>query len=214
MVETFRDLLTVSTRPSRRRDERAQPQAPTARPEPEARTAPLPVAFNVRTYKPCRYKNPDAPVLLVLSQLPARLRFSTGSSVRRAGHMARTRRRTPAAEPSTWAPIATQTSSALTTTFDRAVLWVTEGEIEDEALKEAILGACGDVDPLESPDIKGRRESYQQAHRLHPRRARKVQAAPAERDGGRPSAGWPRPTRRRQADPGDSGGRRADRNCA
>ena len=28
-----------------------------------------------------------------------------------------------------------------------------------EALKEAILGACGDVDPLESPDIKGRREA-------------------------------------------------------
>jgi Zn-dependent M16 (insulinase) family peptidase len=26
-------------------------------------------------------------------------------------------------------------------------------------LKEAILGACGDVDPLESPDIKGRREA-------------------------------------------------------
>jgi len=26
-------------------------------------------------------------------------------------------------------------------------------------VKEAILGACGDVDPLESPDIKGRREA-------------------------------------------------------
>ena len=36
---------------------------------------------------------------------------------------------------------------------------MTDGEIEAEALKEAILGACGDVDPLESPDIKGRREA-------------------------------------------------------
>ena len=36
---------------------------------------------------------------------------------------------------------------------------MTEGEIDAEALKEAILGACGDVDPLESPDIKGRREA-------------------------------------------------------
>jgi Zn-dependent M16 (insulinase) family peptidase len=43
--------------------------------------------------------------------------------------------------------------------YDRAPIWVTEGEIETEALKEAILSACGDVDPLESPDIKGRREA-------------------------------------------------------
>jgi Zn-dependent M16 (insulinase) family peptidase len=43
------------------------------------------------------------------------------------------------------------------------VHWVTEGEIEAEALKEAILGACGDVDPLESPDIKGRREATNRA---------------------------------------------------
>jgi Zn-dependent M16 (insulinase) family peptidase len=43
--------------------------------------------------------------------------------------------------------------------YDQAVTWVTKGEIEAEALKEAILGACGDVDPLESPDNKGRREA-------------------------------------------------------
>ena len=34
-----------------------------------------------------------------------------------------------------------------------------KGTKTHEALKEAILGACGDVDPLESPDIKGRREA-------------------------------------------------------
>jgi Zn-dependent M16 (insulinase) family peptidase len=43
--------------------------------------------------------------------------------------------------------------------YDRAVAWVIDGEVDAEALKEAILGACGDVDPLESPDIKGRREA-------------------------------------------------------
>src|SRR5712691_3924847 len=37
--------------------------------------------------------------------------------------------------------------------------WLIEGEVAVDALKEAILGACGDVDPLESPDIKGRREA-------------------------------------------------------
>jgi len=47
--------------------------------------------------------------------------------------------------------------------FDQAVRWVTEKEIEAESLKEAILGASGDVDPLESPDIKGRREATNRA---------------------------------------------------
>src|SRR5438270_104079 len=43
--------------------------------------------------------------------------------------------------------------------YDRAARWAIDSPIEPEALKEAILGACGDVDPLESPDIKGRREA-------------------------------------------------------
>src|SRR5205823_7913979 len=43
--------------------------------------------------------------------------------------------------------------------YDRAVTWVLDSPIEAEQLKEAILGSCGDVDPLESPDIKGRREA-------------------------------------------------------
>jgi presequence protease len=43
------------------------------------------------------------------------------------------------------------------------VRWVIDGEVDPEQLKEAILGACGDVDPLESPDIKGRREATNRA---------------------------------------------------
>src|SRR5204862_4837995 len=34
---------------------------------PEARIAPVPVAFNVRTFKTVRYTNADAPALLVLA---------------------------------------------------------------------------------------------------------------------------------------------------
>src|SRR5437899_11737024 len=34
---------------------------------PEARTAPVPVAFNVRVFKTVRYTHPDGPALLVLS---------------------------------------------------------------------------------------------------------------------------------------------------
>src|SRR5260370_39870730 len=45
------------------------------------------------------------------------------------------------------------------TVYDQALRWVLDSPIEAEQLKEAILGACGDVDPLESPDIKGRREA-------------------------------------------------------
>src|SRR5207244_4681700 len=47
--------------------------------------------------------------------------------------------------------------------YDQAVRSVNNKEIDAEAHKEAILGACGDVDPLDSPDIKGRREATNKA---------------------------------------------------
>ena len=118
----------------------------------------MPVAFNVRTFKTVRYQHPDAPVLLVLSNymrdtfLHKELREKGGAY---GAH----------AQASTGGgtfylgsyrdPNIVRTYD----TYDRAVEWVTEGDIDAEALKEAILGACGDVDPLESPDIKGRREA-------------------------------------------------------
>src|SRR5207237_4854363 len=37
---------------------------------PEARTAPVPVAFNVRIFKTVRYNHPDSPALLVLANYP------------------------------------------------------------------------------------------------------------------------------------------------
>jgi len=125
---------------------------------PEARTAPLQVAFNVRGFKTVRYTHPDAPALLVLANylrdtfLHRELREKGGAygAVAQASvgggtfYLASYRD-----------PYVTRTYD----TFDRAARWVVDGEVNDEALKEAILGACGDVDPLESPDIKGRREA-------------------------------------------------------
>ncbi|HEV2217147.1 MAG TPA: insulinase family protein [Candidatus Dormibacteraeota bacterium] len=124
----------------------------------EARIAPVPVAFNVRTFKTVRYTNADAPVLLVLANylrdtfLHKELREKGGAY---GGY----------AQASTGAglfmlgsyrdPNIIRTYSV----YDQAVRWVLETPIEAEPLKEAILGACGDVDPLESPDIKGRREA-------------------------------------------------------
>ena len=125
---------------------------------PEARTAPVPVAFNVRIFKTVRYTHPDSPALLVLANylrdtfLHRELREKGGAygGYAQAGIGSGTFYFGSYRDPNI---IRTYD------TYDRAVKWVTDGEIDAEALKEAILGACGDVDPLESPDIKGRREA-------------------------------------------------------
>jgi Zn-dependent M16 (insulinase) family peptidase len=125
---------------------------------PEARTTPLPVAFNVRGFKTVRYTHPDAPTLLVLANylrdtfLHRELREKGGAY----GAMAQ------ASTGSGTFYMASYRDPNVTRTydiFDRAAKWLIESEVAEDALKEAILGACGDVDPLESPDIKGRREA-------------------------------------------------------
>ena len=125
---------------------------------PEARTAPVPVAFNVRIFKTVRYTHPDAAALLVLANylrdtfLHRELREKGGAygGYAQAGIGSGTFYFGSYRDPNI---IRTYDI------YDQAVKWVTDGKIEAEALKEAILGACGDVDPLESPDIKGRREA-------------------------------------------------------
>jgi Zn-dependent M16 (insulinase) family peptidase len=125
---------------------------------PEARTAPVPVAFNVRIFKTVRYTHPDSPALLVLANylrdtfLHRELREKGGAygGYAQAGIGSGTFYFGSYRDPNI-----VRTYD----TYDQAVRWVTDGEMDAEALKEAILGACGDVDPLESPDIKGRREA-------------------------------------------------------
>jgi len=125
---------------------------------PEARTAPVPVAFNVRIFKTVRFVHPDAPALLVLANylrdtfLHRELREKGGAygGYAQAGVASGTFYFGSYRDPNI-----TRTYDV----FDQAVRWVTDHEIDPENLKEAILGACGDVDPLESPDIKGRREA-------------------------------------------------------
>jgi Zn-dependent M16 (insulinase) family peptidase len=129
---------------------------------PEARTAPVPIAFNVRFFKTVRYTHDDAPALLVLANylrdtfLHRELREKGGAygGFASAGILSGTFYFGSYRDPNI-----VRTYDV----FDEAVRWVTEGEIEAEPLKEAILGACGDVDPLESPDIKGRREATNRA---------------------------------------------------
>ena len=128
----------------------------------EARTAAVPVAFNVRMFKTVRYKDPDSAVLLVLANymrdtfLHRELREKGGAygGYAQAGVASGTFYFGSYRDPNI-----VRTYD----TFDQAVKRVTDNEIDLEALKEAILGACGDVDPLESPDIKGRREANNRA---------------------------------------------------
>ncbi|HEY0832223.1 MAG TPA: insulinase family protein [Candidatus Dormibacteraeota bacterium] len=131
-------------------------------PAPEARTAPVPVAFNVRVFKTVRYTHQDSPALLVLANylrdtfLHRELREKGGAygGYAQAGVASATFYFGSYRDPNI-----VRTYDV----FDQAVRWVTDGDIDAEALKEAILGSCGDVDPLESPDIKGRREATNRA---------------------------------------------------
>ncbi len=163
MVAPLRDLLAgliaalppepVSGRPV---------EPPPLEPAPEARTAPVPVAFNVRFFKTVRYTDPDSPVMLVLANylrdtfLHRELREKGGAygGFAQAGVGSGTFYFGSYRDPNI-----TRTYDV----FDQAVRWVLDGDIDSEAVKEAILGACGDVDPLESPDIKGRREATNRA---------------------------------------------------
>jgi len=133
------------------------------RPDPvvkaaDARTLPVPVAFNVRMFRTVRYTHPDAAPLLVLANyvrdtfLHRELREKGGAygGYAQAGIASGTFYFGSYRDPNI-----VRTYDV----FDQAVAWVAEREIAPEPLKEAILGACGDVDPLESPDIRGRREA-------------------------------------------------------
>lgn len=118
----------------------------------------MPVAFNVRTFRTVRYQHPDAPVLLVLANYVRDTFLHKEIREKGGAYGAYAQANTGGGSfylGSYRDPNITRTYD----TYDRAVRWVVDSDIDPEALKEAILGACGDVDPLESPDIKGRREA-------------------------------------------------------
>jgi hypothetical protein len=164
MVGPLRELLQglVAALPAGAPDDAEPVKPPALEPAPEARIVPAPVAFNVRIYKTVRYQHPDSPALLVLSNyvrdqfLHRELREKGGAygGFAQAGVASATFYFGSYRDPNI-----TRTYDV----FDQAVRWVIDTAIEPEHLKEAILGACGDVDPLESPDIKGRREATNRA---------------------------------------------------
>ena len=125
---------------------------------PEARTAPLPVAFNVRGFKTVRFTHPDSPGLLVLANY-IRDTFLHRELREKGGAYGAVAQASVGGASFYMASYRDPNIIRTYDTFDGATRWLIDGEVEGEALKEAILGASGDVDPLESPDIKGRREA-------------------------------------------------------
>jgi Zn-dependent M16 (insulinase) family peptidase len=160
MQTLLENLVAALPHPAK---ERGQVEKPTPIAlKPEALTAPVPVAFNVRIFKTVRFTHPDSAALLVLSNyvrdtfLHRELREKGGAygGYAQAGIGSGTFYFGSYRDPNI-----VRTYDV----FDQAVTWVADGEIKAEPLNEAILGACGDVDPLESPDIKGRREATNRA---------------------------------------------------
>lgn len=164
MVEPLQKLLAnlIAALPKRAGKETGPVEPAHVDAKPEARVAPTPVAFNVQFYKTVRYEHPDSPALLVFANyvrdqfLHRELREKGGAygGFAQAGVASATFYFGSYRDPNI-----TRTYDV----FDRAVKWVIDNDVEAEHLKEAILGACGDVDPLESPDIKGRREATNRA---------------------------------------------------
>ena len=159
MVDAIAGLLKelVASLPQAEESAGAPRPEPLA-PAPEARTAPVPVAFNVRTFKTVRYTHDDAPVLLVLANY-LRDNFIHRELREKGGAYGGYVQAATGAGVFYFGSYRDPNIVRTYATYDEAARWIVDTPIEAEPLKEAILGACGDVDPLESPDLKGRREA-------------------------------------------------------
>ena len=160
MIETLKGYLAdfVAALPVAAGVNGAPLKPPPLDPVPEARTGPMPVAFNVRTFKTVRYQHADAPVLLVLANY-VRDTFLHKELREKGGAYGAYAQANTGGGNFYFGSYRDPNIIRTYDTYDRAVRWVIDSDIDPDALKEAILGACGDVDPLESPDIKGRREA-------------------------------------------------------
>ena len=121
----------------------------------EARTHAVPVAFNAKVFKTVGFGHDDAPALFVLGSfmratyLHREIREKGGAY---GGHATFDREGGQFVFQSWRDPNIVRTFEV----FESAVGEVVKGDIKPDDLKEAILTACGAVDPLLSPDTKGR----------------------------------------------------------
>ena len=135
------------------------PQSPPSEPfrrlPHQARTTSVPVAYNAKVRKVVGFTHPDAPALMVLANylddkyLLREIREKGGAY----GASANFGRETGSFSFLTYRdPHIVRTLKV----WEDAVTAVNETEITADDLKEAILASCAAIDPLLSPDTKGR----------------------------------------------------------
>lgn len=121
---------------------------------PQARTTAVPVAYDAKVWRTVPYNHPDSAALMVLSQL-LRSEYLHKEIREKGGAYGGFAVSRP--EQGTFVMLSYRDPHIVRTfkVYD-GVFKFLEGTIEPDKLKEAILGAAGDVDPLLSPDNKGR----------------------------------------------------------
>lgn len=145
-------LATLPEAPASQSPEVSAPAKPVL--EPQARTTAVPVAYDAKVWRTVPFEHEDAPALLVLANL---LRSEyLHKEIREKGgayggfSVARF-------ENGVFAMLSYRDPHVVRTfkVYQEALNFL-QSPLQPEKLKEAILAAAGDVDPLLSPDNKGR----------------------------------------------------------
>ncbi|MCA1841230.1 MAG: insulinase family protein, partial [Actinobacteria bacterium] len=125
----------------------------------EARTTAVPVVYNAKVIPTVSFTHPDAPSLFVLGNLMKSTYLHREIREKGGAYGSDSSLDTEKGLFTFWSyrdPNVVRTFGV----FDSAVKEVIDNPIEADDLKEAILRSCSEIDPLESPDIKGRRRFF------------------------------------------------------
>ena len=121
----------------------------------QARTTAVPVAYDARVTRTAPYTHADAPALMVLAQLVSS-KFVHREVREKGGAYGGFAMSDPEAGLFTLVSYRDPNISRTFRVFSEAAEWVRSGAPDDEQIREAVLSACSSVDPLMSPDTKGR----------------------------------------------------------
>ncbi|HVE76707.1 MAG TPA: insulinase family protein [Actinomycetota bacterium] len=124
-----------------------------------AKTTAVPVNYIAKVFRSVGIAHADAPALQVLGNLLRETHVHKEIREKGGAYFAHAGNSSENAQfifLSGWDPNIVRTLQV----FEEAVQEGIKGDIDPERFKEAVLSACGDVDPLESPDTKGRRRFF------------------------------------------------------
>lgn len=141
-------------------DQSPAPQAKTQTPDltvkHEARTTSTPVNYNVKVHTAVSFTHPDAPALQVLGHL-MKSTYLHREIREKGGAYGSNSFLSSETGLFTFSSYRDPHIARTFGTFEAAAQDAQAGTVDPEDLKEAILTSCGEIDPLESPDTKGRR---------------------------------------------------------